>query len=112
MPVHEHDCPVCHYLGKDTGNPGEPSCNAVDLYICTQAIERQEDFNLIRRYGSEGSNYGCVSVAIARRDGSSFPRYARALALAESAGFINCSAGSSLLSAPGEVHSRKPRELS
>ena len=61
MPIHDHDCPHCKYLGSDTPAPGEPRCNVVDMYICTRGRE-QPHYALIRRYGSEPSNYGCAHI--------------------------------------------------
>jgi hypothetical protein len=81
-PAHEHDCSVCHYLGQDVSNQGEPATNAVDLYICAQGYDRQEDYSLIRRYGSEGGNYGCLPLSHAG------PRYATAILRARERGLI------------------------
>lgn len=53
-PLYEHDCEECEYLGVDVSHPGEPKCNGVDLYV-----HRSDRTVLIRRYSSEGSNYGC-----------------------------------------------------
>jgi hypothetical protein len=79
-PHYKHDCTACHYLGSDSCLPGEPRCNVVDLYICTQG-RRPDDYCLIRRYGSEGSNYGAMPASYAGE------RYAMVKELAARAGF-------------------------
>lgn len=62
-PVHEHDCNVCIFLGQDGPLPGEPKCNVVDLYICTQG-RTPDNYALIRRYSSEGGDYGCWTYGV------------------------------------------------
>ena len=62
MPLYEHDCKACRFLGTEGPLKGEPRCNGVDMYICTQGRE-PEDYALIRRYSSEDSNYGCMPMS-------------------------------------------------
>ena len=59
-PVHDHDCEGCIFVGSDVPWDGEPRCNQVDLYVCLQP---SGDHCLIRRYSSEGSQYGCVTLS-------------------------------------------------
>jgi hypothetical protein len=66
-PLYEHDCTNCRFLGTDIRRPGEPACNSVDLYACegtSGAIV--SNVTLIRRYSSEGSNYGAVPLELVR----------------------------------------------
>lgn len=60
MPVHQHDCPHCKYLGIDSPANGEPR-SVVDMYVCELNEWR---LSLIRRYGSEPNNYDCVPLYI------------------------------------------------
>lgn len=80
-PLYEHDCEVCRFLGHDSPHLGEPRCNGVDLYICMQG-RLAEGYALIRRYGSEPSNYGCLTV------GSHSQRYETNMILAQARGLI------------------------
>lgn len=82
MPIHDHDCPHCKYLGTDTPAPGEPRCNVVDMYICTQGREDPEDFTLIRRYSSEPSDYACAHL------GYYSPKYQRLVTKARELGHV------------------------
>jgi len=86
MPRFNHDCDKCHYLGEDGPLPGEPKCNAVDLYICTIGHKDQRYYSLIRRYSSEDSEYGSLSVGVVRDN--NIDRYAANLRLAKEQGFI------------------------
>jgi len=59
MPLYTHDCDKCRFLGIDVRRHGEPQCNGVDMYVCESVLGRPL---LLRRYSSEGPNYGCLDV--------------------------------------------------
>jgi hypothetical protein len=64
-PLYQHDCTTCRFLGCDDPQPGEPRCNGVDMYI-HDGLQRMGPFTagpcVVRRYSSEGGDYGSWSV--------------------------------------------------
>ena len=56
IPVYEHDCDHCIYLGSDHPRGGERQVNAVDLYY----HDTPSGPTLIRRYSSDGPDYSAV----------------------------------------------------
>lgn len=54
MPLFQHDCAQCRFLGTSTGN------RVADHYVCGPL--------LIARLSSEGNDYRCAPISIIRED--------------------------------------------
>ncbi len=81
-PVHTHDCEACIFVGAEAPAAGEPRTNQVDLYI--HLHDRPGGNTLIRRYSSEGADYGAVDEEI----GKFLEKYAVIVAAAKAIGLI------------------------
>ena len=58
-PAFEHDCPQCVFVGADHPQQGEPRVNQIDMYVHRSPSHTI----LIRRYGSEPSNYSSQEMS-------------------------------------------------
>lgn len=73
-PTFIHDCDRCIYLGQEfDGEMLEP----LDLYVHVHATS----WDLIRRWGDRGEQYGCMPVA--PDEAPAFPSYRKAFELAQ-----------------------------
>ncbi len=79
-PAHTHDCDECIFVGADGPVEGEPRTNQVDMYV--HLSTRPFGGSLIRRYSSEGADYGSFDPETGRR----FEKYRRVIAAAEALG--------------------------
>jgi hypothetical protein len=80
MPIHEHDCDGCIFVGIDAPERGEPRTNQVDCYIHINPSGR---ITAIRRYGDEPSNNGAMDTE------APVSKYRRVLDMAKERGVIS-----------------------
>jgi hypothetical protein len=71
VPIYEHDCSNCRYIGTDeprSHNEKVSSCNGVDMYVCGSGPL----MSVIRRRSSDGPDYSSAPRAVIERSGVDF----------------------------------------